>query len=96
MLLKIYLGISILTLVLYTLVNFSLENKMKHKYADKIKEKKNKKKNIPDIIFSWLRLVVMSFIPIYNILLLLILIFKSDEIMIQGEKQVKEVLYQED
>lgn len=96
MLLKIYLGISILTLVLYTLTNFSLQNRMKRKYTDKIKEKLNKGKDISGIIFSWLRLIVMSFIPIYNILLLLILIFKSDEVMLQGEKQVKEALYKED
>lgn len=96
MLLKIYLGISILTLVLYVLTNFSLQNRMKRKYADKIKEKLNKKKDISGIIFSWLRLVILSFIPIYNILLLLILIFKSDEVMFQGEKQVKEALYKED
>lgn len=96
MLLKIYLGISILTLVLYTLTNFSLQNRMKRKYADKIKEKLNQKKDISGIIFSWLRLVVLSFIPIYNILLLFVLIFKSDEIMLQGEEKVKEALYNED
>lgn len=96
MLFRIYLGISILTFVLYTLQNFSLQNKIKRKYANKIKEKLNKKKDISGIIFSWLRLVVLSFIPIYNILLLLILIFKSDEIMIEGEKQAKEALYNED
>lgn len=96
MLLKIYLGISMLTLVLYTLTNFSLQNRMKRKYADKIKEKLNQKKDISGIIFSWLRLVVLSFIPIYNILLLFVLIFKSDEIMLQGEEKVKEALYNED
>lgn len=96
MLLKIYLGISILTFILYTLQNFSLQNKMKRKYANKIKEKLNKKKDISGIIFSWLRLAILSLVPIYNILLLLILIFKSDEIMIEGEKQVKEALYNED
>lgn len=96
MLLKIYLGISVLTLVLYTLLNFSLQNKMKRKYADKINEKKNKKKDISGVVFSWLRLVIMSFIPIYNILLLFVLIFKSDEIMLQGEEKVKEALYNED
>ena len=96
MLLKIYLGISILTLVLYTLTNFSLQNRMKRKYTDKIKEKLNNGKDISGIIFSWLRLIVMSFIPIYNILLLLILIFKSGEVMLQGEKRVKEALYKED
>lgn len=95
MLLKIYLGISVLTLVLYTLVNFSLQNKMKRKYADKINEKKNKKKDISGVVFSWLRLVIMSFIPIYNMLLLFVLIFKSDEIMFQGEEKVKEALYNE-
>ena len=96
MLLKIYLGISVLTLVLYTLLNFSLQNKMKRKYADKINEKKNKKKDISGVVFSWLRLVIMSFIPIYNILLLFVLIFKSDEIMLQGEEKIKEALYNED
>ena len=96
MLLKIYLGISVLTLVLYTLLNFSLQNKMKRKYADKINEKKNKKKDISGVVFSWLRLVIMSFIPIYNILLLFVSIFKSDEIMLQGEEKVKEALYNED
>ena len=96
MLLKIYLGISVLTFVLYTLINFSLQNKMKRKYADKMKENKNKKKDISGVVFSWLRLVIMSFIPIYNILLLFVLIFKSDEILLQGEEKVKEALFNED
>lgn len=96
MLLKIYLGISVLTFVLYTLINFSLQNKVKRKYADKMKENKNKKKDVSGVIFSWLRLVIMSFIPIYNILLLIVIIFKSDEIMNKGENNIKTALFNED
>lgn len=95
MLLKIYLGISVLTFVLYTLINFSLQNKIKRKYTDKMKENKNKKKDVFGVIFSWLRLVIMSFIPIYNILLLIVIIFKSDEIMNEGENKIKTELFNE-
>ena len=96
MLLKIYLGISVLTFVLYTLIDFSLQNKMKHKYADKMKENKNKEKDVFGVIFSWLRLVIMSFIPIYNILLLIVIIFKSDEIINEGENKIKTALFNEE
>lgn len=96
MLLKIYLGISVLTIVLYILQIFSFQNRVKHKYTNKIKEKKNKKKDIHGEVIFWLRLVIVSFIPICNILLLIVIIFKSDEIMIKGEEIVKEKLYKED
>lgn len=97
MLLKIYLGISILTLVLMILNNFSIVNRMKNKYGKEIEEKskETKKKDIAGIILDWLKVVIMSFIPVYNIILLIVMLFFGNKIEEKSDEMVKNALAKE-
>lgn len=94
MLLKIYLCISILTLIGMILVNFSLVNRVKNKYGDEIdaKSKKTKKKDVAGTILLFLKLIVMSFIPLYNIVLLVLILFFMDKIEQQTDEMIKNAL----
>lgn len=97
MLLKIYLGISILTLICMILTNFSLVNKMENKYGDEInaKAKKTKKKDIAGTILACLKVVIMSFIPIYNIILLIVILFFMNKVEEKSDEMVKSALEKE-
>lgn len=79
MLLNIYLGISGVTLVLFILHNLSGINRAKHKLKDEnlYSEKHN---DFAGLLLSWIKIVIISFIPIYNILMLIVLLFCSNEI----------------
>ena len=91
MLLKIYLGISIITFILIVLNNFSIVNRMKNKYGKEIdaKSKETKKKDIAGIVLGWLKAVIMSFIPIYNIILLIVMLFFGNKIEEKSDEMVK-------
>ena len=97
MLLKIYLGISIITLICMILTNFSLVNKMKNKYGDEIdaKLKKTKQKDIAGTILSWLKTVIMSFIPLYNIVLLIVILFFMNKVEEKSDEMEKSALEKE-
>ena len=97
MLLKIYLGISVLTLVLMILNNFSIVNRMKNKYGKEIEEKskETKKKDVAGIILGWLKVAIMSFIPIYNIILLIVMLFFGNKIEEKSDEMVKNALAKE-
>lgn len=97
MLLKIYLGISIITFILMVLNNFSIVNRMKNKYGKEIdaKSKETKKKDIAGIVLGWLKAVIMSFIPIYNIILLIVMLFFGNKIEEKSDEMVKSALAKE-
>lgn len=97
MLLKIYLCISILTLISMILINFSLVNRVKNKYGDEIdaKSKKTKKKDVAGTILLFLKLVIMSFIPMYNIVLLVLILFFMDKIEQKEDEMIKSALQEE-
>lgn len=96
MLLKIYLGISIITFILMVLNNFSIVNRMKNKYGKEIDAKSNEtKKDIAGIVLGWLKAVIMSFIPIYNIILLIVMLFFGNKIEEKSDEMVKSALAKE-
>lgn len=97
MLLKIYLGISIITFILIVLNKFSIVNRMKNKYGKEIdaKSKETKKKDIAGIVLGWLKAVIMSFIPIYNIILLIVMLFFGNKIEEKSDEMVKSALAKE-
>lgn len=97
MLLKIYLGISIITFILIVLNKFSIVNRMKNKYGKEIdaKSKETKKKDIAGIVLGWLKAVIMSFIPIYNIILLIVMLFFGNKIEEKSNEMVKSALAKE-
>lgn len=97
MLLKIYLGISIITFILIVLNKFSIVNRMKNKYGKEIdaKSKETKKKDIAGIVLGWLKAVIISFIPIYNIILLIVMLFFGNKIEEKSDEMVKSALTKE-
>lgn len=88
MLLNIYLGISGVTLVLFILHNLSGVNRAKRKLKDEnlYSEKHN---DFAGDLLSWIKMVIISFIPIYNILMLIVLLFCSNEVMRRTDEIIK-------
>jgi len=97
MIFRIYLIISIITLLLFTLFVISGYQRAKNKY-------KKLKMNRPEtgkcsLLFSYAKIVIISFTPIFNVIMLGTLIFskklekRADEIVdksfenMEGEKQ---------
>ena len=95
MLLKIYLGISILTFVMYILTNMSLANRTKAKYGDKLK-KKNKKKDVPGVILSYTKIIIQCFLPLWNIVLLFVIIFCSSKVTKAADEAVEKELKEQE
>lgn len=91
MLLKIYLVISIITLIIFILSTRSLENQASNKYGDKFKQlDKINKKDVAGKVFAWLQILIISFLPVVNIAFLFVIIFKYDEIRKNIFKQVEQ------
>lgn len=82
MLLGIYLCISVVTVILFTLYNLSSINQVKHKLKDKIDttETNEKQYDFAGVLLSWIKMFVVSFVPILNILMLIVLLFFADKI----------------
>lgn len=92
MLLELYLGISIITLIVFILTIKSLENQAINKYEDRFKQvDKMHKKDAAGQILSCLQMLIVSFVPILNIMLLLVVIFNYSDL----RKEVFEKLEQE-
>lgn len=88
MLLKIYFTISILTLILFSLQNLSGINRVKNKYGNDL-DKFEGKKDIAGAIMAWLKIAIISFIPLYNLFMLVILVFFTSKITEQTDEIVK-------
>lgn len=83
MILYIYLGVSILTLVLLLLTNASLIHTAKLKLKD-LPDKHGEDK--AGVIGVYIKLAVISFIPIVNVFFLFLLLFCGDEINKKANK----------
>lgn len=70
----IYLGISILTFLSYFLLMCSLSNKIQTKH----KIKKSENPSVSGYLLSIIKLLIISFIPIINIVFLLGVLFVPD------------------
>ena len=79
MIFKIYIGVSVVAFLLST---FMAEGVM-HKRKDIFK------RNIFEIIFSNLQVLIMCFIPIYNVFILLGFVFCSNKINESIAKQIE-------
>jgi len=82
--LYIYLGISILTFIMWTLENISAIHR-----AKSILTKKGKS-DIAGTIGSFIKLIIMSFIPVFNLILLIALMFAGDKIDNEVNKMINE------
>ena len=89
MILYIYLGISVLTLIIFILTNLSLIHGVKTKIKD-IPDKQNK--DVAGLINAYLKLAIISFIPLVNIFMLIIVLFYGDEINKRTNKLVEDAI----
>lgn len=94
MLLNIYLGISCITLVLFILHNLSGINRAKHRLKDE-NLYSVKHNDFAGVLLSWIKMVIISFIPIYNILMLIVLLFCSNEVTRRTDDIIDKALKRE-
>ena len=94
MLLKIYLGVSIITFICLVLTNLSILNRAINKYGDKIEQnaKQIKKKDRAGLVLVWLKILIASFIPVINIVMLLTVIFVVDKVVKKSDEYVEQAL----
>lgn len=95
MIFKIYLAISLTVVVLFALYNLSLANRAKQKYGVKIKFNGGYKDNA-GVLLSWIKMIVISFIPIYNIIMLIILVFFQNKITEKTDCMINEMIEKEE
>ena len=71
---------------------------MHDKYNDKIDHEKiiKRKKNIAESILSWLKMIFLCLIPVYNIALIVVVIFFRDKMKKETEKAVLAALEQDE
>lgn len=86
-LLYIYLGISVLCLVMYTLATFDFTYKFKKKYPGL----KTPRQSLSGRILSVIKGIVASFIPILNLALVWVIVFEYGEL----ETRTLNKIYQE-
>lgn len=89
MILYIYLGISMLAFILLLLKNISLVHNAKLKLKDF--EEVNDK-DIAGSISSYLKLAVICFIPLINIVMLFIVLFCENELNKRADKLIDEAI----
>ena len=83
----IYLGISLMCLLMYTLASVEISNKFKIKYGDV----RFPKKTFAGTLFSWIKLAAACFVPIIHICLFWTIVFNYSEV---EERSIKK-LYRE-
>lgn len=84
-LLYIYLGISILTLILYAFTTLDISFEFKRRYPNA----NIAKSHFIEKVSSCFKTVLVSFMPILNICMFFVLLFKGDELT---EKSIQKVL----
>lgn len=90
--LKIYIGFSILTLILLLMQTYILSKQFKREYPDIANDIKNKssQQNILEKIFIWTKTFITCFVPIANICIFYSFIFQSDEVKASAFNKIKE------
>ena len=88
MIFKTYLVISSVTFILYLLKDVSLTCLAK----EKCNTGKNVNKDITGILFAYLKLLVISFIPIFNILFLIVILFMEDKLNKEANRIINEAI----
>lgn len=94
MLLKTYLIISLITFITLFLANISIMNRAVNKYGDQIEQasKRVAKKDRAGTLLAWLKILIVSFIPVLNIIFLLIIVLATDSIFKKSDEYVEQAL----
>lgn len=78
--LKIYIGFSILTFFVVLMQAYLLTKRIKRKYPDIIQEfSKKNKSGILEKLFEYIRTLIICFVPIVNISLFIVVLFKAED-----------------
>ena len=88
MLLRIYIGFSVACFLILQIIGWVVAYELKDRYGTS----KTKKKSLPEKILGWLFTVVVCIIPIWHIFMVLIMIFKYDEVIERTIENVKDDL----
>lgn len=79
--LKIYIGFSILTFFVILMQTYILTKQIERKHSDIMQELgKNNKSGVLEKLFEYIKIFIICFIPIINILLFFITLFNSEEV----------------
>ena len=79
--LKIYIGFSVLTFFVILMQTYILTKQFKRKYPDTIQELgKNNKSGFLERLFECIRILIICFIPIMNLCLFIVVLFKTEEV----------------
>ena len=79
--LKIYIGFSVLTFFVVLMQAYVLTKQIKRRYPEIAQEfSKNNKTGILEKLFVYIRIFIICFIPIANIVLFIIVLFKTEEL----------------
>ena len=88
MLLRIYIGFSVACFLILQVISWATACELRERYGTS----KTKKKSLPEKILGWLFTVVVCATPIWHILMVLIMIFKYDEVIERTIESVKDDL----
>lgn len=78
--LKTYIGFSVLTFFVILMQAYVLTKQIKRRYPEIAQEfSKNNKSGILEKLFVYIRIFIICFVPIANIVLFIIVLFKAEE-----------------
>ena len=90
LLLKIYIGFSILTFIMLMMESYMITKQLKRKYPELVKEyNQNNKKTVLEVIFSYIKVFVSCFVPIINIVILYVSLFNREEMEEKSLNKIK-------
>ena len=85
MILKIYIGFSLLTFIVLLMQTYITGQELKREYPDLVREfNKRHKSGILESALTWMKILITCFIPIINIGIFWISMFDAEEIKAKG------------
>lgn len=91
--LKIYIGFSVLTFFVILMQTYILTKQIKRKHSDIMQElSKNNKSGVLEKLFEYIKIFIICFVPIINILLFFVTLFNSEEVEKRALQRIKKGL----
>lgn len=88
--LKIYIGFSILTFLVFLMQTYIFTKQIKRKHLDIVQEfSKNNKSGILEKLFEYIKILIICFIPIVNLCLFIVTLFKTEEVEERTLQRIK-------
>lgn len=79
--LKIYTGFSVLTFFVILMQIYVTTKQIKRRHSDVVQEfSKNNKSGFLEKLFVYIRIFIICFVPIANLFLLIVVLFKAEEV----------------